>query len=275
MKGFRYGLAAAFDLSLLVVLTAFEQVAVEFVQVGELRHRRPPTPPEPPYFLFHAALSVAPRGRAEIRREQVVRTKRNEPRGLLAPLSSHDVLNGTFEIVITQRLKRSAEHREGARVSIQKRLLCRSHISPMKRRAAIHAPQAEHLQLHSFTAQIGVGFVPVHLRFPARFVLLADIGFRPFLAALLLPFLDRTPNATRTHWLLRHLFPQPLIDALRRMALLAGRLLIFQQDPMDEQQHGVHQPGCLTFYLFAFCWNGTSDGFSYRPPVYAYFLGHT
>ena len=47
----------------------------------------------------------------------------------------------------------------------QKRLLRGMQISPVKRRAAGHPAHREHLQLGPFPAEIGLGLIPIDLRF--------------------------------------------------------------------------------------------------------------
>ena len=60
-----------------------------------------------------------------------------------------EMLSSTFQVVITQPLKHTAKHREGAYVSIEEGLLAGTEVSSMKRCAAVHAAQTEHLQFYS------------------------------------------------------------------------------------------------------------------------------
>ena len=113
---------------------------------------------------FYAALFVALTWSAEAGCVAPVRTEGNEAFRLTA-VTAQNPSHRTAQVVIAQRMKHTAEADEGQLMSFQKRLLRGPRIGAMERCAAVHAAHGEDLQLHSLTAEIGVGFIPINLRF--------------------------------------------------------------------------------------------------------------
>src|SRR4051794_16648113 len=96
----------------------------------------------------------------------------------------------------------------------------------MKGCTASHAAHAEHIHLGPLSGEIHKGLVPVHLPFDSPFVALRRKRFSMAETQFTLTLQNVLGNSGAANGMLRKLFPEPVIDPLRRMPLLARRLQI-------------------------------------------------
>src|SRR5947209_1146225 len=89
----------------------------------------------------------------------------------------------------------------------------------MKGRTACHAVHAEHIHLGPLSGKIHKGLVPIHLPFDSPFVALRYKRFSMAETQFTLTLQDVFGNSGAGNGMLRKLFPEPVIDPLRRMPL--------------------------------------------------------
>ena len=166
-----------------------------------------------------------------------MRTEGNEAFRLLTAVTAQNPSHRTAQVVIAQRMKHTAEADEGQLMSFQKRLLRGTRIGAMERCAAVHAAHGEDLQLHSLTAEIGVGFIPINLRFCRWRITLRDEDFLFRHPQLSLAEAHILANPRLAYWIVRTLHLQTLVDPRRCVPLLAGCGEIGGQDAIDEWHH--------------------------------------
>ena len=76
-------------------------------------------------------------------------------------------------------MKDAAKAVKSQLMTFQKCLLRGSSVSAMKGCSTGHGTHREHMQLHPLALQIGVSFIPIHLRFHAPVVTLGHEGILP------------------------------------------------------------------------------------------------
>jgi hypothetical protein len=101
----------------------------------------------------------------ELRLETPVGPKGDESCRLFSPVSAQNPLHCAREVVITTGGEYAAKMVEGSLVPFQKRLLAGVREGAMEGSSTGHAPHAKLIGFLSLPADVGVGFIPVHLRF--------------------------------------------------------------------------------------------------------------
>src|SRR6266851_5101113 len=102
-------------------------------------------------FALHATLLMAFSWRTKLRRKTPVRPEGNESRGLFALISPQNLLHRTLEVIVAKRSEYSAEISERQLVGFQ-------------------------ISLLPLSADLCVGFIPVHLCFCAPRIRLRNEG---------------------------------------------------------------------------------------------------
>src|SRR5262249_17232295 len=121
----------------------------------------------------------------------------------------------------------------------EKSLLRGVQISLMKRRSAPHAAQREELKLDLLSGQFRHGFIPIDLRLDPRVVSLRNENFAACLAVSQLPELNILTHRALSYRMIGEVSAQPLVDAMRSMPLFPRRLLIIDQNLIDEISHRI------------------------------------
>ncbi len=140
----------------------------------------------------------------------------------------------------------------------------------MKRVSRRHASHREELKLAGFALQFRHGFEPVDLRFLAPVVALRHERYPA--AEFLLPFPYVLPHRDFGDRKLGMLIAQPRPDAMRRVPLLARRLPVCFQHPLD----GILQwtdLRLLPFLLLALWRDRVRDCLAHHPSMDAILLG--
>src|SRR5205823_9167424 len=119
----------------------------------------------------------------------------------------------------------------------QKSLLRGVEVGTVEGGAACHTAHAEYVYFLPVSRKLGIGFVPIHLRFLAKGVALRDADL--FGSATERAFLpgDVPSDGRFGNGCLRLLPPNPQVNAMRRMPLLARRTLVRFQSRVDELFH--------------------------------------
>ena len=128
-------------------------------------------------FAFDAALLVAAGRITELALITPVRTESNEAAGLFAPIAAQYLLHRTCKVIVAEKSENPAKIAECQLMSFKKCLLSSVCVGPVKCSAAGHRTHLEDLQLGTHAINIGVRFVPVHLRFHAPVVTLWNENF--------------------------------------------------------------------------------------------------
>ncbi len=149
------------------MLASDQELLVPFGNIRRFRHGHPVVAAEVSGFPFDAAFFVRLCRCAKLRFEAPVRTESHEASGLFPAVSAQDLLHRRGEVVIAQLPEHTAKVSERQLVRFQECLLRRVQIRAVKRRSARHAAHRKDLQLDPLAGQIGIGFVPVNLRFHA------------------------------------------------------------------------------------------------------------
>ena len=225
------------DPPLLLLLAARAQILIQRGQIFYFRHRHQMVPPEIAHFAFHAALLVAARRVAKLRLESPVRTKSDQPVGLLALVPAQNLLHRALQVVVAQPPEHSAEIVKGPLVRFQKRLLRGVKIRSMKRSAARHAAHREKMCGLAALLELHRGLVPIHLGLHAPVVTLRHERLARRHPQLLLSPPHVAPHRRFRHAHLGMLLANPFPDAVRRVPLLARRFPIALQNPVDELAH--------------------------------------
>jgi hypothetical protein len=120
----------------------------------------------------------------------------------------------------------------------------------MESAAAGHPAQRENLKLLTLAAQVGLGFVPVHLAFAAPVVTLRHAHLAPHQpqSLLLLPYVSTHRRFCDIN--ARPLDAKALINPMRCVPLLARRRSIRLQNLVDERSRR-RQPRSLPLRLLA------------------------
>src|SRR5579859_5007691 len=183
-------------------------------------------PPEITHFTFHAALLVAARRVAKLRLESPVRTKGDQPVGLLALVPAQNLFHRNLQVVVAQPPEYPSEIVKGLLVRFQKRLLRGVKIRGVKRPAARHAAHREKMRGLAALVELHRGLIPIHLGLHAPVVTLRHERLARRHTQLLLapPYVSPYRRFRYAH--LGMLPANPLPDAVRRVPLLARCLLI-------------------------------------------------
>src|SRR5579871_933860 len=190
--------------------------------------------PELPSLAFHPTLLVPFPRRAELRFESPVRAESDEPHRLLPLMAAQDFLYRTPQIVVAQHAEDSAKIGECQLVRFQERLLVGMRIGSMKGASARHAAHAELVGLAPLPVELHPSFIPVHLPFAAPSVRLRHKSLPPQQTHGGSSF-THVPSHRGFGYL--HFCPLPTQsrkDAVRGVPLLARRLAVALQDPIDK-----------------------------------------
>src|SRR3954470_314050 len=125
----------------------------------------------------------------------------------------------------------------------------------MKGRTTSHAAHTEHIHLGPLSGKIDKGFVPIDLPFDSPFIALWHKRFSMAETQFTLTLHDVLGNSGAGNGMLRKLFPEPVIDPLRRMPLLARRLQIRFQYRIDERLNRI-QPRSGARSIGPLRWHG-------------------
>src|SRR5262245_53546412 len=150
----------------------------------------------------------------------------------------------------------------------EKSLLRSVQISLMKRRSAPHTAQREELKLDLLSGQFRHGFIPIDLRLGAGVVSLRNENFAARLAVSQIPELNILAHRALGDRVIGEFSAQPLIDAMRSMPLFTRRLLIIDQNLIDEISHRIEH-GTVSLRHFARRRDGVLKGLSHHPPMHA------
>src|ERR1035437_9656911 len=184
------------DQTLLVVPVSFQQEQVQGLPAGNLRDGHHVVPAKVSAFSFHAALLVAFSLRAELRLETPMRSEGDESRRLLPLVAPQNLLHRTLQVVVSQDSKYSTEIEKRSFMRFQKRLLAGVREGAMKSSSAGHAPQTIHIGFLALSADVGVGFIPVHLPFSTPMVRLRNERLLPDQSQLNFSLANRSEEHT-------------------------------------------------------------------------------
>ena len=171
--------------------------------------------------------------RGEQRVEQVVTAQRDEAVGLHATTAPQHLLDRRAQVVIAHLAEHPAEPRERLDVALQERLLSlhrRSHAERRPRKARAHE---EHVHRRRRTGQADLSLAPVNLRRLTRRVNLRHEHLPASPAQLATPLAHVIAHRRLGHTgavLVNQTPPNPL----RRVALLARRVAVGDQPPIDQ-----------------------------------------
>src|SRR3954452_21597269 len=115
-----------------------------------------------------------------------------------------------------------------------KNLFCLALINAMERRTPSHAAHTEHIHLGPLSGKIDKGFVPIDLPFDSPFIALWHKRFSMAKPQFTLTLQNVLGNRGSANSMLRKFFPEPVIDPLCRMPLLARSLQIRFQYRIDK-----------------------------------------
>src|SRR5579883_545891 len=176
--------------------------------------------------------------------------------------------------IIAKTAENPTKIAEGQLVRFQKSLLRGPEISPMEGYAARHPTEREDLQLLPLPTQVSLGFVPVHLAFAAPVVTLRHAYLAPTQSQSLLLPPHVAAHRRFGDFSARPLGPQPLVNPMRRVPLLARRRSIRFQNRVDERNHQP-QPGPLPLRLLAPGRNRVAQRLTDHASMHAQLLGHS
>src|ERR1700719_884381 len=229
-----YRLTPLPDPSLLIPPGFFPQVQVQSLPVGHLWHRHHVIPAKVSPFSFHSALLVPFSGGAELRLEAPMRSEGDESCRLLPLVTPQNLLHRTLQVVIPKSFENSHEIGKPQFVRFQKRLLAAVREGAMERSSTGHAAHAKYVRLLSLSPNIGVRFIPVHLRFLPPSVGLRNESLVLDQSQLNLPLANIATNRGLGDANCWKFLADSRPDPMCRVALLSGRLLVRLQDGFDE-----------------------------------------
>jgi hypothetical protein len=163
-----------------------------------------------------------------------MRSESDESCRLFSLVSAQNLLHCTLQIVIPKSFENSQEISKPQFVCFQKRLLAAVRKRAMESSSTGHAPHAKYVGLLSLSADIGVSFIPVHLRFLPPGVRLRNERLVLDQSQLNLPLANIATNrgfGDANGW---KFFADSRPDPMRRVSLLSGRILVRLQDCFDE-----------------------------------------
>jgi hypothetical protein len=107
-------------------------------------------------------------------------------------------------------------------------------IRAVKRGSACHTAHRKHLQLESRSCDVGIGFVPVDLRFHAPSVALRNMCFPNYQPKRNLAIMHVLANCPLSNLAIGHFTLDACPNPMRRMSLLPWRLSIGFEHGVDE-----------------------------------------
>jgi hypothetical protein len=162
-----------------------------------------------------------------------VRAEGDDPLGFHSLLSAQNLLHRGAQVVVAQSPEYAFEIRERQLVRLRKCLLGGVGVRTVKSVSRCHAPHCEELRVACFASQFRRRFEPVDLRFLAPAIALRHEHFRAFQSHLAPAQRHIPPYCLLRDRNFRALVTQPRPDAMRGMPLLARRLEIALQHPLD------------------------------------------
>ena len=163
-----------------------------------------------------------------------MRSEGDESCRLLPLVSPQNLLHCTLQVVIAKSFENPQKIGKPQFVRFQKRLLAAVREGTMKSSSTSHAAHAEYVGLLSLSADIGVSFIPVHLRFLPPGVGLRNERLALDQSQLNLPLANIATNrgfGDANGW---KFLADPRPDPMCRVSLLSGRALVPLQDGLDE-----------------------------------------
>src|SRR5262245_19478079 len=267
LKHFSGGLLAFADYAREIFPAAFQQRFVQCCQRRGLRYRDKMIATQESRLAFNAALRVPFARRAKRSVELPMRAEGDETIGLFAPATAKNFLDCARQVVVSQLMKDAAKITECILMRGEKGLLRGVQVGLMKRRAAPHTAQREELKLDLLSGQFRHGFIPIDLRLGARIVSLRNKNFAARLAVIQLPELNILTHRALSDRVIGEFSAQSLVDAMRSMPLFPRRLLIIDQNLIDEISHRIEY-GAVTLRHFARRRNGVLNGLPNHPPMH-------
>ena len=248
--------------------TRRQQLFVQSRQVRGFRHRHQTVAPIPAQLSFHATLFIAAGRVAILALISPVRAERDDPIGLDTLPSPQDLLYQRGHVVVAQGAKHAPKIVEGVFVRFEQCLLCGIGVRSMERVARPHAAHREDLQFARFAAQLGKCLEPIDLSFLAPVVALRHEHFPATESQLLFTQPHVSPHSGLTDRVLAMLLAQPCPDPMCRVPLLARRLPVGLQHPVDVIFHRT-QFGRVT-YRFPLLWrNRAGNRLAHHSPVHS------
>src|SRR5713101_4013683 len=142
----------------------------------------------------------------------------------------------------------------------------------MEGSSAGHTAHAKQISFLPLSADLCVGFIPVHLCFCAPRIRLRNEGLSTGQPYLHLPFADVATNRGLRHFHFRHLHADPAPDAMCRMPLLSWRLAVRFQNRIDEV-HRRLQLRSLSHRRLSLDRNRTEHRLTHHAPMNPQLLG--
>src|SRR5215510_120185 len=260
------GLLAFANYARVIFPAAFQQRFIQCRQRRGLRHRNKMIATEESGLALDAALLVPFARRAKRSVELPVRSEGDETIGLFAPATAKNFPDRARQVVVSQLMKYAAKITECILMRGEKGLLRGVQISLMKRRSAPHTAQREELKLDLLSGQFRHGFIPIDLRLDARVVSLRNENFAARLAVSQIPELNILTHRSLSDRMIGEFSAQPLVDAMRSMPLFTRRLLILDQNLIDEISHRIEH-GAVSLRHFARRRDGVLNGLSHHSPM--------
>src|ERR1700719_1973263 len=259
---------------LLIFLGRFQQQRIESFPTGHVRYRHHMVPAKVPAFSFHAAFFVTFGRRTELRFETPMRSEGDESRSLLSLVTSQNLFHRGSKVVISKGLEHPIKINERPLVSFQKGLLASMREGAMESSATGHAPHAKHVGLLSFSVDVRIRFIPVHLCFLAPAVGLRNEHLLTDESQFYLSLAHVPTNHGLGHFHLRHLRSNPAPDSMGRVPLLSWRPAVPVQHRIDEGLRGL-QFRSLSHRSLSLDRNRTEHRLTHHAPMNPQLLGNT
>src|SRR5262245_9250865 len=261
------GLLAFADYAREVFPTAFQQRFIQRRERRGLWHWNKMIAAKEPCLALNAALLVTFARRTKRGVELPMRAEGNETIHFLAPATAKNFLDRASQVVVPQLMKDATEIMEGLLMCGEEGLLRGVKISLMKHRSAPHTSQREKLKLELLSGQFHHSLIPIDLRLNARVVSLRNENFAVRLAVSQFPELNILTHRALSDRMTGKFIAQPLVDAMRSMPLFTRRLLILDQNLIDEISHRIEH-GAVSLRHFARRRDGVLEGLSHHPPMH-------
>jgi hypothetical protein len=163
-----------------------------------------------------------------------MRSESDESCRLFSLVTPQNLLHRTLQVVITKGFEDSQEIGKPQFVRLQKRLLAAVRKGAMESSSTGHAAHAKYVGFLSLSADIGVSFIPVHLRFLPPGVRLRNERLVLDQSQLNLPLANIATNRGFGDANCWKFLADSRPDPMCRVSLLSGRLLVPLQDGFDE-----------------------------------------
>ena len=233
------GILPTLDPSTALLLTAFQQLLVELLEIRHFGHWDQKVPAGKTDEPFHAPFLPSLTRGAESGPVRVVTSKGDEALLLDPLLPSQDPLDRQAQVVVDQFRKDAPEVLERLHVSVEEHLLPLPGIGADERLPRIPGPHREELDPPPLSAHPHPGHPPIYFGFPGR--LRVQRHDRLLLSPTLgrLPFPHPSPHRGLAP-LKAFFFHQPGVDPPGRVPLLDRSLPVFRQPPLDRLCHRSH-----------------------------------